>query len=166
MWLATWSLPESPSVTNSEAQKSEIKVFKACSVWYWAYYACVVPASCRGSRRPFCTPSSVQKDLSVREGNRVHLHSLLPRRIWAAWQYSQSKFCFLFLFYFFTTSPVTSVLVNSIMTKSAFILDMFMTILLKSSCFTIFFMWLIDGFLARLLDWLIDLLIDWFWGDM
>lgn len=66
MWLAAWSLPKSPPVTNSEAQKFEIKAFKACSVWYWVHYTCVVPASCRGTRRPFCTPSSVQKGLNVR----------------------------------------------------------------------------------------------------
>lgn len=64
--ISPWSLPKNPLVTNSEAQKFQIKVFKACSVWYWAHYACGVPTSCRGTRSPFCTPSSVQKVLSVR----------------------------------------------------------------------------------------------------
>lgn len=65
MWLATLSLPKSIPVINSEAQNFEMK---GCSEWYciWTHYACVVPGSCKGTRGPFCSSSSVQNGLRVR----------------------------------------------------------------------------------------------------
>lgn len=159
--MATWSLPESRPVANSEAQKSEKKCLKLaqCDIEPITLVLCPRPAGVPGdpsAHRQVCRRVLVWEKATV--------STCTPSCPGESEQHDNiSSLNLVFLSFLFFLIPLLWPLSwwTVLWSKRAFILDMFVTILLTPSRFTFFSCdWLMDFLLACLTDWLISWLID------